>query len=218
MYNLTTLYIISMEVFLTLALLKVLSLSEAQEKSPLKALLIFGVWLISVIGLFGLTQILPSSITSLELFSIILLGVISSGAFFYLLKEQFLGLSQELLLLPQAFRMFFGAGFIIEAVYGIIPATYGVVDGILHITTAFLALCLAVYVARGCPCKKSLILVNLFGLLDIVIVAGGISFLILAEIGSHHNVFLAVFYAAPIFIWLHLISLYKIFTEKENQS
>lgn len=124
-------------------------------------------------------------------------------------------MSQELLLLPQAFRMFFGAGFIVEAVYGIMPAIYGVIDGVLHITTAFLATTLAIWVAHGCKCYNSLIIVNIFGLLDIVIVAYGISFFILSDIGGHHNVFYAVFFAAPIFIWLHLISLYKVLIERK---
>lgn len=215
MYDITTLYLIIMEVFLTLTLLRILNLSNTKKKASLKAGLIFGVWLLSVIGLFGFIHILPEKISSLALFTIVLIGVAASGLFFYLLKEQFLNLSQELLLLPQAFRMFFGAGFIIEAVYGFIPINYGVIDGIMHITSAFLALTLAVYIARGCKCTRSLILVNLFGLLDIVIVAAGISFMILPEIGTEHNVFLAVFYAAPIFIWLHLISLYKAFTERK---
>ena len=215
MYNITTIYIILMEVFLTLTLFKILTLSQNKRQSS-KAMLIFGFWLLSVIGLFQVTHILPSDISSVSLFIIILLGVTASTGIFYLLKDQFLGLSQDLLLLPQGFRMMFGAGFLIEGAYGIIPIHYGVLDGVLHITTAFLALSLAIYIARGCSCKNSIILVNIFGLTDIVIVAAGISFIILPEIGSHHNVFLAVFYAAPIFICLHLISLYTVFTEKSS--
>jgi len=216
MYDLTTYYIILMEVFLTLTLLRVLKLTHASNKASMKALFIFSTWLLSVLGLFELTHILPSSISSFMLFSIILVSVGASIGIFYLLKEQFLELSQELLLLPQGFRMMFGAGFLIEGAYGIIPLHYGLIDGVLHITTAFLALNLAVYLARGCKCKNSLILVNLFGLSDIVIVAAGISFMILPEIGSEHNVFLAVFYAAPIFINLHLISLYKVFSKTQK--
>ena len=43
----------------------------------------------------------------------------------------------------------------------------------------------------------------------------GYCFLILKDIGTEHNVFLAVFYAAPIFIWLHLISLYKVYVDSK---
>lgn len=215
-YLLTTLYIIVMEVFLTLTLLKVLSKSGNSDVSLGKASAIFFTWLAAVVLLIGVVKILPQDISSISLFAIILVGVAASGIFFVVMKKEFLQLPHELLLMPQAFRMFFGAGFIVEAVYGIMPALYGVVDGILHITTAFLAMTLAIWVARGCECRSSLLWVNLFGLLDIVIVASGISFFILNDIGGHHNVFYAVFFAAPIFIWLHLISIYKLFREAKN--
>lgn len=209
-YTLTTLYIITMEIFLTLTLVKVVGMSNMENPAVGKAGVIFSIWLVVVILLMGGVKIVPEDIGSVSLFAIILIGVAASGVFFYILKDELLNLSQELLLLPQAFRMFFGAGFIVEAVYSIMPATYGVIDGILHITTAFLATTLAIWIARGCKCRNSLILVNLFGLLDIVIVAYGISFFILGDIGGHHNVFYAVFFAAPVFIWLHFISLYKV--------
>jgi len=212
-YTFTTFYIIIMEVFLAFTVVKMLKFN-VKKPAIGKAVSIFGFWLISTVVLFGVIHILPESISGLTLFSTILLGVVLSGFFFYFLKNEFLNLPQELLLLPQAFRMFFGAGFIIEAVFKIMPINYGVIDGILHITTAFLSLTLAIYIARGCKCVKSLLLVNLFGLLDVLVVAGGISFVILEEIGSAHNVFLAVFFAAPIFIWLHLISIYKMFFNK----
>lgn len=217
-YTLTTFYIIAIEIFLTLTLVKVVGKSNIENPAVAKAGTIFSVWLSAVILLIGGIKILPADIGSIPLFAIILIGVSASGIFFYMLKDEFLNMSQELLLLPQAFRMFFGAGFIVEAVYGIMPATYGVIDGILHITTAFLATTLAIWIARGCKCYASLITVNIFGLLDIVIVAYGISFFILSDIGGHHNVFYAVFFAAPVFIWLHLISLYKLFFENKRNN
>jgi len=207
-YTLTTFYIIAMEIFLTLTLLKVLHFNA-------KASIIFTAWLVAVVILFEVIKVLPEDISSMSLFTIVLIGVGASGLLFYPLRKELLALPQELLLLPQAFRMFFGAGFIVEAVFGIMPSSYGVVDGILHITTAFLATTLAIYIARGCDCTKSLILVNLFGLLDIIIVAAGIAFMILPDIGTGHNVFLAVFFAAPVFIWLHLFSLWKVYKEKK---
>lgn len=216
-YSLTTFYIVVIEVFLALSVVKVLRYSAIEKPAIGKAAMIFFFWLIAVFILFEVFNILPEDISSIALFSVILIGVAVSGVFFYLLKEEFLTLPQEFLLLPQAFRMFFGAGFIIEAVYKIMPVNYGVIDGILHITTAFLSVTLAVYIARGCKCTKSIILVNIFGLLDIVVVAAGIAFVILGEIGTNHNVFLAVFFAAPIFIWLHLISLYRVFTDKQDK-
>ena len=125
MYELTTFYIIAMEFFLLLTIVKILKFSNVENPAINRAYLVFGSWLVSVIVLLGVFKILPSDISSIELFSIVLIGVVLSGVFFYLLKDEFLSLPQELLLLPQAFRMFFGAGFIIEAVYEIMPIGYG---------------------------------------------------------------------------------------------
>lgn len=216
-YELTTVYIIAMEFFLAITLIKVIKFTDVSYAVKRKSAFVFGIWFAVVVTLFEFVKILPVDMSSLSLFILILIGVAFSGLFFYLLKEVFLALPQELLLLPQAFRMFFGAGFIVEAVYGIIPSVYGIVDGVMHITSAFLAVTLAIYIARGCKCKRPLLLVNLFGLLDIVIVAAGIAFVILPQIGTGHNVFLAVFFAAPIFIWLHLISLYRLFIDEGKE-
>lgn len=213
----TTLYIIIMEIALACTLLKVLKHNNTDSKTMRIAFAIFTVWIIAVIALFGNNSVLATDISSLTLFIIILLGVALAGVVLSPLFKALVALPQEFLLLPQAFRMFFGAGFIVEAVFGIMPQAYGVIDGVLHIMTAFLATTLAIYVARGAKVTKSLIMVNIFGLFDIVIVAGGIAFVILADIGVDHNVFYAVFFAAPVFIWLHLISLYKVYKDSKTE-
>ena len=212
----TTLYIIIMNLALVFTVLKMLKYNHTEPKTQQIAFGIFGVWFVATLFLFGKNSVIPSDISSLMLFIIILLGVGLVGLILSPIMKALVTLPQEFLLLPQAFRMFFGAGFIVEAVFGIIPAGYGTVDGILHIATAFLATTLAIYVARGAKVTRSLIMVNIFGLLDIVIVAGGIAFFILKDIGTDHNVFYAVFFAALIFIWLHLISLYKVYVESTN--
>ena len=212
----TTLYIIIMNTALAFTVVKMLRHNNTEAKTMEMAFMIFGSWLLATLLLFGNNTVLPNDISSFALFSIILVGVGLAGLVLSPLFKALIALPQEFLLLPQAFRMFFGAGFIIEAVFGIIPAGYGAVDGILHIATAFLATTLAIYVARGAKVTKSLVLVNLFGLLDIVVVAAGIAFFILGDIGIEHNVFYAVFFAAPIFIWLHLISLYKVYKESRK--
>ena len=207
----TTLYILIMNIALAFTVLKMLRHNNTEEKTQKIAFVIFTLWFITTFFLFGNNTILPSDISSFSLFAIVLMGVGLVGLILSPLFKALVALPQELLLLPQAFRMFFGAGFIVEAVFAIIPAGYGALDGILHIATAFLATTLAIYVARGAKVTKSLIMVNIFGLLDIVIVAYGIAFFILSDIGVEHNVFYAVFFAAPIFICLHLISLYKVY-------
>lgn len=213
----TTLYIILTEIALAFTILKMLKHNNTEPKTITLGFVIFTAWILAVIILFGENSVLPNDISSFTLFAIILVGVSLAGVVLSPLFKALIALPQEFLLLPQAFRMFFGAGFIIEAVFDIMPAGYGAIDGILHISTAFLATTLAIYVARGAKVTKSLIMVNLFGLLDIVVVAAGIAFFILGDIGVDHNVFYAVFFAAPIFIWLHLISLYKVYFESKKE-
>ena len=213
----TTLYIIIMNLALAFTLLKILRHNNTEPKTQKIAFGIFGLWWVATLLLFGNNSVLPNDISSMALFTIILIGIALVGVILSPLFKALLALPQEFLLLPQAFRMFFGAGFLVEAVFGIIPQGYGAVDGVLHIVTAFLATTLAIYVARGAKVSKSLVMVNLFGLLDIVIVAYGIAFFILSDIGTEHNVFYAVFFAAPIFIWLHLISLYKVYMESKTK-
>ena len=213
----TTLYIILTEIALAFTILKMLKHNNTEPKTITLGFVIFTAWILAVIILFGKNSVLPNDISSFTLFAIILVGVSLAGVVLSPLFKALIALPQEFLLLPQAFRMFFGAGFIIEAVFDIMPAGYGAIDGILHISTAFLATTLAIYVARGAKVTKSLIMVNLFGLLDIVVVAAGIAFFILGDIGVDHNVFYAVFFAAPIFIWLHLISLYKVYFESKKE-
>jgi len=219
MISFTTFYIITMNAILALILIALLKASnkdkDPDKKIVVKSITLFSVWLIME-GVLLNASIIPTDISSLGLFIIILVFVVISGVLLAPLIPTLLSLPQEFLLLPQAMRMFFGAGFIVEAAYSIIPLTYGVIDGVLHITTAFLASVLGICIAQGYKSNKTLIAVNLFGLLDIVIVAYGIAFFILGDIGIGHNVFFAVFFAAPIFIWLHLISLYKLYNENEH--
>jgi len=219
MISFTTFYIITMNAILALILVALLKASnkdkDADKRIVVKSITLFSTWLI-IEGVLLNTSIIPSDISSLGLFILILIFVVISGILLSPLIPKLVSLPQEFLLLPQAMRMFFGAGFILEAAFGIIPLNYGVIDGVLHITTAFLASVLAICIAQGYKANKTLLAVNLFGLLDIVIVAYGIAFFILNDIGIEHNVFFAVFFAAPIFIWLHLISLYKLYHENKH--
>lgn len=48
-----------------------------------------------------------------------------------------------LLTMVQTLRLF-GAGFLVEASLGIIPTTFGILDGVTHITAAFYALFAAI--------------------------------------------------------------------------
>ena len=81
------------------------------------------------------------------------------------------------------------------------PSNFAVLDGMSHVTAAVLML------VRRQVGLGAVWLTNLFGLVDIVVVAAGIAFLLVPQLGPHHNVMYAAFFAAPIFISLHLLSL-----------
>jgi hypothetical protein len=111
------------------------------------------------------------------------------------------------LLLPQGLRTLFGAGFLIEGAYGVMPVHFAVSDGITHIIAGTLALMTAWGLAQKILGARALWIAHLFGLLDIVVVAAGIAFVLLPEIGPFHNIILAAFFAAPIFVTLHLMGI-----------
>jgi len=125
-------------------------------------------------------------------------------------KKYLLKVPQEFLLFPQGLRVFFGAGFLIEACLGIMPATFGILDGITHVSSAFLAMMTAIVYTSKWKSNRMVWIANLFGLIDILVVAVGISFFLLKDISPNHNVMYAVFFAAPLFITLHIISIWKL--------
>ncbi|MCX7218879.1 MAG: hypothetical protein NTY70_08030, partial [Burkholderiales bacterium] len=51
---------------------------------------------------------------------------------------------------------------------------------------------------------------NLFGLTDILIVASTLALILLPQIGPHHPMMYAVFLPAPLWLWFHLVSIWKL--------
>ncbi len=180
---------------------------------------VFVGWLtVLYLGISG-KWLFPADIGGFSFFVVVILGVSAVSAvmlFFPPLKKYLLAAPQELLLLLQGIRMFLGAGWLIEATLGIMPKYFGIADGITHITAAFLALKAAILYARGDRKRGELWFANLFGLFDIVVVGLGISFVMLKDISPYHNVMYALFFVAPIFIGLHVVSLLKLVQAKKD--
>lgn len=126
------------------------------------------------------------------------------------LRHALLKLPYESLLLPQGLRVFFGAGFLVEGVLGQLPKGFSIADGIFHILSAFLALKSGLLYPQKKDNLGEVWFANLFGLTDIVIVALGIPFALIAQVGPNHNMMYAAFFAAPIFVAFHFISLLKL--------
>jgi hypothetical protein len=132
-------------------------------------------------------------------------------------KAIVLGLSQQQLLLMQGIRVFFGAAFLMQASLGNMPLAFGIVDGWTHIAAGFFGLIAAFSMASHIDAIRRAWFANLFGLLDILIVASTLSLLILPDITPHGSMMYAVFLPAPLWLWFHLISIYKLLQEKPSQ-
>lgn len=125
-------------------------------------------------------------------------------------RDLLLGLDQRQLLLLQGIRVFFGAVFLMQAGLDVLPQTFGILDGFTHIGAGFFGLIAAFSVAAGIQGRCRAWFANLFGLGDILIVAGSLAFILLPEIGPHHAMMYAVFLPAPLWFWVHLVSLWKL--------
>jgi len=132
-------------------------------------------------------------------------------------RKILLGLSQQQLLLMQGIRVFFGASFLTQASLGNMPLMFGLIDGWTHIAAGFFGLIAAFSMACSVDAIKRAWFANLFGLLDILIVASTLSLLILQDITPHGSMMYAVFLPAPLWLWFHLISIYKLLNEKTIQ-
>jgi hypothetical protein len=217
-YTLTSVFILTMNVIVALAFVAILRKSGATSRLLAIVCSALAAWWGLVFVAFATESAFPSDLGGTTLFAVIVatVVVVTGLMFTPALRQRLLSLPLGLLMLPQGLRAFFGAGFLIEAVLGIMPRAFGIADGITHISAAFFALMAAYICATSSNGRGAAWFANLFGLLDIVLVAGGIAFVLLQEIGPHHNVMYAAFFAAPIFIGLHVVTIYKLWTTEES--
>ncbi|MFO1389369.1 hypothetical protein [Cellvibrio sp.] len=206
---------IALDIFMIVYTLWVLSLNQ-QGKMPWSIGLGLLLWLV-VLHLGLSNQLLFSpQISGVAFLFVIFAGVGLVGALLFSIKPirtRLLELTQEQLLLFQGIRVFFGAGFLMQAAQGHIPLVFGVIDGWTHITAGFLGLAAAFTVSKNLYGNSRVLFANLFGLADILIVASSIALILLPELTPHHTMMYAVFLPAPLWLWFHLISLWKLNTQ-----
>ena len=130
-------------------------------------------------------------------------------------KKIVLGLNQQQLLLMQGIRVFFGASFLMQASLGNMPLMFGIVDGWTHIAAGFLGLIAAFSMEINTDAIRRAWFANIFGLADILIVASTLSLVILGDITPHGSMMYAVFLPAPLWLWFHLISIWKLMQKEE---
>jgi hypothetical protein len=126
------------------------------------------------------------------------------------IRRLLLGLDQRQLLLLQGVRVFFGATFLMQASTGVLPLGFGIVDGYTHIGAGFFGLIAAFSLAAGVQGRRRAWFANIFGHADILIVASSLALILLPQIGPHHSMMYAVFLPAPLWLWFHLVSIWKL--------
>lgn len=217
--NLTTIYIVIGNLVLSAFLTETLRRAGATTslRRSLGFVLLswqcFLIWKLTGSGIFS------NDITSVT-FCLILFGFVgficATAMSVKSLRNLLLDLSHESLLLPQGLRVFFGAGFLIEGVLGQMPKAFSIADGAFHILSAFFALKAGLLYAQRKDNIGEIWFANIFGLTDIVIVALGIPFSLIGVVGPNHNMMFAAFFAAPLFVLLHVFSLVKLFIERSK--
>lgn len=163
----------------------------------------------------GLTsrRLFAENISGVTFLLVIFAGVGLVGCLVMLVapvRRLLFGLSQQQLLLLQGIRVFFGATFLMHASTGVLPQTFGIVDGLTHVGAGFFGLVAAFSLAAGVNGARRAWFANFFGLADILIVAGSLALVLLPEIGPHHPMMYAVFLPAPLWVWFHAISVVKL--------
>ena len=178
------------------------------------------IWLVALH--FGLStkSIFTENISGVAFLIIIVTAVGMVGALLLLvtpIRRVVLNLDQQQLLLLQGIRVFFGASFLMQASLGEMPLMFGILDGWTHIAAGFLGLIAAFSMVSHVNSERRAWFANIFGLLDILIVASTLSLLILDDITPHGSMMYAVFLPAPLWLWAHLISMYKLTKKGDKQ-
>jgi hypothetical protein len=177
-------------------------------------------WLIALH--FGLsTQTLfPKDISSVSFLIVIFVALGAVGALLLLVRpvrRLLINLDQQYLLLFQGIRVFFGAGFLMQASLGVLPQVFGIIDGWTHISAGFFGLIAAFSLATNNAGVRRAWFANIWGLLDIVIVASSVALILLPQITPFHPMMYAVFLPAPLWFWFHVISIWKLLREPGSQ-
>ncbi len=187
----------------------VLGASDATRRWRLPVALVMLAWLGGLHVGLSRQALFPATISGPAFLAVIVAGVGAVAALLFLTPVSGLmrALSLAQLQLLQGIRVWFGAAFLVWAVLGVLPTTFGVIDGVTHVGAGFLGLMAAFSCAAGATAKARVWFATLFGLVDILTVASTLALVLLPQIGSHHPMMYAVFLPAPLWLCLHLVSM-----------
>jgi len=213
-------FAIFLDLLMILYTLWVVSLNDPKGRLSIG----IGVGMLAWLGLlhFGLStkSLFPENISSVTFLIVIFVAVGLIGALLLLVKpirNRLVSLSQKQLLLLQGIRVFFGANFLMQASLGGLPQTFGILDGWTHIGAGFLGLVAAFTLAADVDGERRAWFANIFGTLDILVVASSLALILLPKLTPFHPMMYAVFLPAPLWLWFHLISMWKLVQSKSNQ-
>lgn len=206
-------FMASLDFTMILYTLWVISLSKSAEKLPIGIVIALLAWL-GLLHLGLATQsIFSADISEPAFLAVIVLTVGAAGVLLLVIppiRHIVLALNQEQLMLMQGIRVFFGAGFLMQGGLGNMPLLFGILDGWTHIAAGFFSLIAAFTCACGASGARRAWFANIFGLLDILVVASTLTFVLLPTLTPHHPMMYAVFLPAPLWLWFHLISIWKL--------
>jgi hypothetical protein len=167
-----------------------------------------GAWLLILHISLSNHLLFPADISGVAFLVIIFAAVGAVGALLLgipALRRHLMQLTQQQLLLAQGIRVFYGATFLMQASTGVLPQAFGVIDGYTHIGAGFFGLVAAFLIATDDHARRRAWFANLFGLF-----ASTLALVLLPAIGPHHPMMYAVFLPAPLWLWFHLISIYRL--------
>ncbi|MEW6324381.1 MAG: hypothetical protein AB1515_03235 [Nitrospirota bacterium] len=174
-------------------------------------------WLVLLHLGLSTKSVFPADISGMGFLVIIVLfvGVVGVALFVVApVRRLLLDLDQEQLLLLQGIRVFFGATFLMQASLGVLPTGFGIADGFTHIGAGFFGLIAAFSLAAEIEGIRRAWFANIFGLADILVVASTLALVLLPDVGPHHSMMYAVFLPAPLWLWFHLVSIWKLIRDR----
>ncbi|TAN69198.1 MAG: hypothetical protein EPN17_07665 [Methylobacter sp.] len=206
-------FAIGLDITMIIYTLWVVSLGKGNGKLPVD----IGIGMLAWLALLHLglstKSMFPAELSGIAFLALVFAAVGAVGAMLLLLpqiRDRLLALDQQQLMLMQGIRVFFGANFLMMASLGSLPKTFGILDGWTHIAAGFFGLIAAFALARGADGIRRAWFANIFGLADILIVASTLSLILLPTITPYHTMMYAVFLPAPLWLWFHLISIWKL--------
>lgn len=209
-------FAIFLDLMMIVYTLWIISFGEFKNKLPVGIGIGLLVWLVLLhLGLSN-KSIFPADISGPSFLVMVFLTVGVVGVLLLgvpAIRLKLLALDQKQLLLMQGIRVLFGANFLMQASLGGLPQVFGILDGWTHIAAGFFGLLAAFSLATHADGARRAWFANIFGIADILVVASTLSLLLLPTLTPHHNMMYAVFLPAPLWLWFHIVSIWKLLND-----